>query len=88
MQNNWPLMTHKRTARKEKSGHSHDLDEQPSHSNTSCPQTLVFVMSALNPSLLRMFTARDAVGTKHIGGAEVEKHKNVANFLQNTINIA
>ena len=35
-----------------------------SRSSTSSPHTLAFVMSALNPSLLRIITAHDAVGAK------------------------
>ena len=74
-------MTHKRTARKEKSGHSHDLDEQLSHSSASSPHTLVFVMSALKPSLLRLLTAHDAAGSRQIGGAEMEEHKKVSGLV-------
>ena len=36
---------------------------------------------ALKPSLLRMFTAHDAVGAPQVGGVEMEKHKRVSGLV-------
>ena len=77
MQNNWPLMTHKRTVRKEKSGHSHDLDEQFSHSSASSPRTLVFAMSALNLLCCACSLRMMLLGP----GAEMEEHKKVSGLI-------
>ena len=38
-------------------------------------------MSAFNPSLLRTFTAHDAVGVRQVGGAEMKKHRKVSGLV-------
>ena len=38
-------------------------------------------MSALKPSLLRMFTAHEAVGARWVGGAEMKKHRKVRSLV-------
>ena len=38
-------------------------------------------MSALKPSLLRMFTADDAVGARQVGGTEMKKHRKVSGMV-------
>ena len=50
-------------------------------SSTSSPHTLVFVMSALKPSLLRLLTAHEAVRARKVGGAEMEKHRKVSGLV-------
>ena len=42
------------------------------------------VCDACVPSLLCMFAAHDAVGTKQVGGTEMEKHRKVSGLIKSS----